>query len=262
MKKIMLTIALGLAPIIGFAAGGAHEPVLDNYKLDLNLGNKNSLRNGAKLFVNYCLSCHSAAYMRYNRLGRDLGLSDEQLLNNLMFVADFSDDEKPEGVSKKVGDLMTVAMQTRDAKKYFGTAVPDLTVITRARGSEWLYAYLNTFYVDEKRPIGVNNAAFPNVGMPHVLWELEGLKKPVYETHKDASGHEVKKIVDFEYITEGKMKPAEYQSAVNDLVNFMTYMGEPIRMERQRIGIFVMFFLVIFLIFAYLLKKEYWKDVH
>jgi len=164
--------------------------------------------------------------------------------------------------AKNPGDLMTVALQSKDAKKYFGTAVPDLTVITRARGSEWVYDYLNTFYVDEKRGVGVNNVRFPNVGMPHVLWELEGLKKPVYETRKDTHGKEVKQLVDFEIIREGKMTPAEYQSATNDLVNFMTYMAEPVRLERQRLGIFVLLFLAIFFIFAYLLKKEYWKDVH
>ena len=262
MKKIILTFTLGLLPLTGFASGGDHEPVLDKYTLELNLGNKDSLRNGARLFVNYCLSCHSAAYMRYNRMGRDLGLSEEQVKNNLMFVSDFSDEDKPEGQPKKAGDLMTVALQTKDAKRYFGTAVPDLTVITRARGSEWVYDYLNTFYVDEKRGVGVNNVRFKNVGMPHVLWELEGLKKPKYETHADANGHEVKQIVDFEYISEGKMSPAEYRSATNDLVNFMTYMAEPIRLERQRTGIFVLFFLAILFVFAYMLKKEYWKDVH
>jgi ubiquinol-cytochrome c reductase cytochrome c1 subunit len=262
MKKIILTITLALLPLTGFAAGGAHEPVLDKYTLDLNLGNKDSLRNGAKLFVNYCLSCHSAAYMRYNRMGRDLGLTDEQVANNLMFVADFSDDEKPEGQPKKIGELMTVALKTKDAKAYFGTAVPDLTVVSRSRGSEWLYDYLNTFYVDEKRNVGVNNVRFKNVGMPHVLWELEGLKKPVYKTTTDSHGKEIKQIVDFEYIREGKMTPAEYQSAMNDLVNFMTYMGEPIRLERQRTGIFVLFFLAILFVFAYMLKKEYWKDIH
>ncbi len=262
MKKIILTVALGLLPLVSFASGGAHQAVLDDYKFGLNLGNKHSLRHGAKLFVNYCLSCHSAAYMRYNRLGRDLGLSDEELLNNLMFVGDFSDEDKPQGQAKKPGDLMTVALQSKDARKYFGTIVPDLTVITRARGSEWVYDYLNTFYVDEKRGVGVNNVRFPNVAMPHVLWELEGLKKPVYEIQQDATGADVQKLVGFEYITAGKMTPAEYQATMNDLVNFMTYMGEPTRLERQRIGIFVILFLAIFFVFAYLLKKEYWKDIH
>lgn len=262
MKKIMLAVVLGLLPLAGFASSSAHQAVLDNYKLDLNLENKHVLRNGAKLFVNYCLSCHSAAYMRYNRMGRDLGLSDEEVRNNLMFVGDFSDEDKPQGQAKKPGDLMTVALQSKDARKYFGTMVPDLTVITRARGSEWVYDYLNTFYVDEKRGVGVNNVRFPNVAMPHVLWELEGLKKPVYEIQRDAAGAEVRKLVGFEYITQGKMTPTEYQAAMNDLVNFMTYMGEPIRLERQRIGIFVMLFLAIFFVFAYLLKKEYWKDIH
>jgi ubiquinol-cytochrome c reductase cytochrome c1 subunit len=152
---------------------------------------------------------------------------------------------------------MTIAMQKQDSEKYFGTAVPDLTVIARARGADYLYTYLNTFYLDETRPFGVNNTTFPNVGMPHVLWELDGLKKKV--TVKDEHGHETVKL---ERVTEGKMSEAEYKRAMNDLVNFLVYMGEPIKVERQRTGIFVMFFLLIFFLFAYLLKKEYWKDVH
>lgn len=264
MKKIMLAIALGIVPAVAFAAGGGDHPLVVKYKqqLDVNLENMNSLRNGAKLFTNYCLSCHSAAYMRYNRMGMDLGLSDEQVTNNLMFVADFSNEDKPQGTAKNPGSLMTVAMQSKDAKKWFGTAVPDLTVIARARGAEWLYAYLNTFYRDDSRPVGVNNLTFPNVGMPHVLWDLQGIKEAKYETHTGKDGKERREIVALETAVEGSMTDAEYEKATNDLVNFLVYMGEPVQMKRQRTGIMVMFFLAVFFVFAYLLKKEYWKDVH
>ena len=184
MKKIITALLITLLPALGFAsAGGIH---LD--KADVNIHDQASLQNGAKLFVNYCLSCHSAAYMRYNRMGKDLGLSEEQVTNNLMFAAD------------KIGETMTVAMPANDAKNWFGTKIPDLTVVARARGADWLYTYLRTFYLDPSRPWGVNNATFKDVGMPHVLWELEGLKQPVYETHKDHDGNETKRIVDYEIV--------------------------------------------------------------
>jgi ubiquinol-cytochrome c reductase cytochrome c1 subunit len=257
MNKKILTTLLLCFPMVTFASSGGHP--LE--KADINLENKNSLRAGAKLFVNYCMSCHSASYMRYNHVARDLGLSDEQTVKNLILVSDFSDDEKPQGVDKKIGSLMTVAMQTKDAKKWFNNAVPDLSVIARARGANWLYTYLNSFYLDPARPMGVNNALFKNVGMPHVLWELQGLRSMHTSKVKDSHGHEVEKVT-YEQVTEGKMSEAEYRKATNDLVNFLVYLGEPVKLERQRIGILVMFFLVIFFIFSYLLKKEYWKDVH
>lgn len=262
MKKIILIIALSWIPFASFASDAHDSPLLESYQVDVNLENMDSLRNGAKLFVNYCLSCHSARFMRYNRMALDLGLTDDQLKDNLMFIADFSDNEKPNGEPKKVGDLMTVALNVKDGKKFFGTAVPDLTVVARARGPQWLYAYLNTFYLDESRPAGVNNLRFPNVGMPHVLWELDGLKKAVYETRTNEKGHEEKHIVGFEVVKQGKMTPVEYQKATNDLVNFMVYMGEPAKLKRYNIGIGVMFFLLILVILTYLLKKEYWKDIH
>jgi len=258
MKKILVTCLFACLPVFAHAAGGS----VHLESADINLENKNSLRNGAKLFMNYCLSCHSASSQRYNRMAKDLGLTKEQVEQNMMFVANFENLE--EGEPGKIGDLMNIAMTTKDAKNWFGTAVPDLTVVERSRaqllgasGADWLYTYMISFYIDESRPFGVNNTVFPNVGMPHVLWELEGLKKKV--TVKDEDGHETTKFVQ---VTEGKMTPAEYKQNMKDLVNFMTYMAEPIRIERQRTGIFVMFFLVIFFIIAYLLKKEYWKDVH
>ncbi|MGD8526063.1 MAG: cytochrome c1 [Thioalkalispiraceae bacterium] len=254
MKKIM--ISLLMMPLVAFAAGGGVH--LD--KADIDLDNKESLQRGAKLFVNYCLSCHSASYMRYNRMAKDLGLDDKQVENNMMFIADFSKLE--EGEPGKVGNLMKVALRTEDAKQMFGTKVPDLTVVSRSRGADWLYTYLRTFYLDESRPFGVNNATFKDVGMPHVLWELEGLKKAIKETHKDHEGNEVSKIVDYEIVVPGKMKAAEYDNAIRDLVNFMVYMGEPAQLVRYKWGVIVLIFLFLLFIPAYALKKEYWKDVH
>ncbi len=246
MKKIITTLLMTLVPALGLAAGGGVH--LD--KADVDLHNQASLQNGAKLFVNYCLSCHSAAYMRYSRMGQDLGLSDEQVRDNLMFAAD------------KIGETMTVAMPPSDAKKWFGNKIPDLTVIARARGADWLYTYLRTFYLDASRPWGVNNQTFKDVGMPHVLWELEGLKQPVFETYKDHDGNDAKRIVGFEMVQPGKMSPAEYDNAVRDLVNFMVYMGEPAKLSRYSIGVWVLLFLALLFVVSYAMKKEFWKDIH
>ncbi len=246
MKKIISAFLLGLLPTLALAGGGGVK--LD--KADIDLHDQDSLRRGAKLFVNYCLSCHSAAYMRYNRMGQDLGLTDAQVKENLMFAAE------------KVGETMTIAMPAEDAKRWFGTKVPDLTVVARARGADWLYSYLRGFYLDGSRPWGVNNTVFKDVGMPHVLWELEGLKKPVFEVTKDHEGNEVKHIVGFEQVAPGKLSKAEYDLAVRDLVNFMVYMGEPAKLKRYTIGVWVLLYLAILFVVAYALKKEYWKDIH
>ena len=246
MKKIITALLMTLVPTLGLAAGGGVH--LD--KADVDLHNQASLQNGAKLFVNYCLSCHSAAYMRYSRMGQDLGLSQEQVRDNLMFASD------------KIGETMTIAMPANDAKKWFGTKIPDLTVIARARGADWLYTYLRTFYLDASRPWGVNNVTFKDVGMPHVLWELEGLKQPVYEIYKDHDGNDAKRIVGFEMVQPGKMSPAEYDNAVRDLVNFMVYMGEPAKLSRYSIGVWVLLFLALLFVVSYAMKKEFWKDIH
>jgi len=256
MKKITAFLLM-MAPVAVLAAGGGDLPL---YKADVDLNNQASLQRGAQLYTNYCMGCHSLSSMRYNRMGQDIGLTDEQVAQNLMFVADFS--KLPTGETPKMGSLMKNAMPKGDAEKWFGTKVPDLSVIARSRGADWLYTYLKTFYVDESRPLGVNNARFPLVGMPHVLWELEGLKKPVYETHENADGEEVKTLVDYEMVQEGTMSPAEYDDAVRDLVNFLVYVGEPAKLVRYNVGVWVILFLVVLFFFAYALKKEYWKDVH
>ncbi len=240
MKKIILAILMVL-PTLAMASGKAH---LD--KADYDLHNKESLQRGARLFVNYCLSCHSAAYQRYNRMAEDIGLTNAQVSSNLMFAAE------------KVGETMTVAMQTEDAKIYFGTKVPDLSVVARARGADWLYTYLRTFYKDSSRPFGVNNTTFKDVGMPHVLWELEGMKKLVNaeEMHEHGAAPE------FEVISEGKMSAVEYDNAMRDLTAFLVYMGEPAKLVRYELGIYVLLFLVLLFLVAYPMKKEFWKDIH
>lgn len=247
MRKYLLIIALAWLPAQGMAAGGGAH--LKHAAIDLN--NTASLQRGAKLFTNYCLNCHTASYMRYQRMATDLGLDEAQVVNNLMFVP-----------GQKIGDTMTVAMKRGDGERWFGVAPPDLSVVSRSRGSDWLYTYLTSFYKDESRAVGVDNLVFPKVGMPHVLWELQGWQTPVYNTVKGPDGKPKQVIKGLELTTPGTLTPTEYDNVVLDLVNFMTYMGEPAQIQRRSLGIWVLLFLVVFTVLAYLLKKEYWKDVH
>ncbi len=236
MKKLLLVLLS--APLLAFASGAElHLDKAPDHSRDYA-----ALQTGAKIFVNYCLSCHSASFMRYNRL-QDIGLTDAQIKGNLMFAAD------------KVGDPMTVAMQRADAKVWFGAAPPDLTLIARARASEfgsgadWLYTYLRSFYRDDQRPTGWNNVVFENVGMPHVLWELQG---------DQAMGPDHK----LELVRPGKLSPQQYDEMVGDLVGYLSYMGEPVSEFRKRLGVVVLIALAVIFVFAYALKREYWKDIH
>ena len=246
MRQSILALTL-LLPSMAFASGGIELLPANN-----NIKDKASLQRGAKLFVNYCMGCHSAQYVRFERLGQDLGLSDDDLKQNLMFSAE------------KVGETMTIAMDKDDAKKWFGVAPPDLSVIARARGgTDWLYTYLLTFYLDPSRPLGVNNLVFKDVAMPHVLWERQGWQKPVYETVTDETGKKHQVIKSLELVdSKDKAKAVQYETDVRDLVNFLEYMGEPAKLERLNLGWKVILFLFIFLGFSYALKKEYWRDVH
>ena len=241
MKKLLLALLLSVAPSLGWGASSAVH--LDD--ADIDLSDQASLQRGAKYFVNYCLSCHSAQYQRYNRMGRDLGLTDNEVKENLMFASD------------KIGDTMTVAMDPDDAAQWFGVAPPDLSVITRARGVDWIYTYLRSFYIDDARPFGVNNLVFPDVGMPHVLWKQQGLQRAVF-TEEDGKKH----FERFELVEPGMMDPEEFDSAMRDLTAFLSYVGEPVQLERKRLGVWVLLFIAVFFVLAYLLKKEYWKDVH
>ncbi|MBT3048016.1 MAG: cytochrome c1 [gamma proteobacterium symbiont of Ctena orbiculata] len=246
MKKLIVAFLLAAVPMLVMAAGGGAH--LDD--ADIDLGDQASLQRGAKYFVNYCLSCHSAQFQRYNRMARDLGLTETEVIENLMFTTD------------KIGDTMKIAMTEEQGTEWFGSPPPDLSVLARARGVDWIYTYLRSFYVDEKRPFGVNNIVFPDVGMPHVLWELQGAQKAVFKLEKDAAGNDVEKFDHFEPVSEGLLSPAEYDQVARDLTAFMSYIAEPIQMERKRLGVWVLLFIAVFFVLSYLLKKEYWKDVH
>ena len=221
-----------------FAAGGGSG--LDDAKLDLSDGL--SIQRGAQTFVNFCLGCHEASYMRFNRLG-DLGLSNGQIKEFLIFG------------EKKVGDTMVNAMDKEDAELWFGIVPPDLSVIARSRGPDWLYTYLRSFYQDDKSTTGWNNTLFPNVGMPHILWELQGIR----ELEAGEVSHLGQKTVTK---VEGALNQTEYDSFVRDLVNYLVFIGEPARTLRVQIGIVILFVLSIFLVLTWVLKKEYWKDVN
>ncbi|MEW8507436.1 MAG: cytochrome c1 [Candidatus Thiodiazotropha sp.] len=246
MKKLIVAFLFAAAPMLGLAAGGGAH--LDD--ADIDLSDQASLQRGAKYFVNFCLSCHSAQFQRYNRMAKDLGLSETEVIENLMFTTD------------KIGDTMKIAMTTEQGTEWFGSPPPDLSVLARARGVDWIYTYLRSFYLDEKRPFGVNNIVFPDVGMPHVLWELQGAQKAVFKLEKDSAGNDIEKFDHFEPVSEGLLSPAEYDQVARDLTAFMSYISEPIQMERKRLGVWVLLFIAVFFVLAYLLKKEYWKDVH
>ena len=241
MKKILLAFLFVMAPLAAFAAEEGVK--LDHVNIDL--GDKASLQRGARIFVNYCLSCHSASYMRYNRMGHDLGISDELVKENLLFAAD------------KVGDLMQAVMPVDDGKAWFGVAPPDLTDEARYRSPDWIYTYLRSFYRDPKAISGWNNLAFPHVAMPNVLYEWQGEQRAVF---KNENG--VETFERFELDKPGTMSKQDYDRAMRDLVNFMVYLAEPAKLVRYRIGVYVLIFLAVFALFAYLLKKEYWKDIH
>jgi ubiquinol-cytochrome c reductase cytochrome c1 subunit len=228
---------------VALGAGG-HGPTLEAANIDL--ANKTSLQRGARLFVNYCVSCHSAKFMRFNRIAKDLELSEEAVQTNLMLATD------------KIGGVLQAAMPAQDAEEWFGVAPPDLSVIARSRGPDWLYNFFLNFYVDESKPTGVNNRIFKDTAMPHVLWEQQGLQQLVttHDEHSDSSSEHL------EIVTPGKLNPDEYKQAVRDLVGFLVYVGEPAKLVRYRIGFWVIAFLLILLIPAYLMKQEYWKDVH
>jgi len=245
MKKRFLPLLFVFVPALALAtAGGVH---LEQANIDPD--NQQSLQRGARLFVNYCLSCHSAGLMRFERMGHDLGIPELMVAENLMFTGG------------KVGDLMTVATDPEDAVEWFGTVPPDLSVTARSRGVDWLYTYLRSFYRDPSRVTGVNNLVFPDVGMPDVLWELQGWQKPVISTVRDPDGTE-RKVIELELEEPGLLSPKEFDRAVRDLVNFMDYMAEPGKHDRKALGVKVIMFLLVFLVVAYLMKKEFWKDVH
>lgn len=252
MKKIALLIVLAW-PLAGIAAapsgGGAYWK-----EANVNLDDRASLHRGARLFVNYCMGCHAAQYHRWMHVADDLGLPEEVVQENLIWTADL------QGQKDAVGELMTIAMTEEYGARIYGQAPPDLTLTTRAKGRDWVYNFLRTFYLSEDSPTGVNNAVLDGAAMPHILWPLQGFQEPVYAegTEDDDSPQ----IIGFEVVREGSMSAAEYDRAVNDIVTFMAYLAEPAALVRTKIGGWVILFLVIFTFLAWLLKKEYWRDVH
>ncbi|MCF6355375.1 MAG: cytochrome c1 [Candidatus Polarisedimenticolaceae bacterium] len=242
MKKLIIALMLFATPMLSM---GAASPVpLDD--ADVDLSDRESLQRGFKYFVNYCLSCHSAKYQRFERTANDLGLTFEDVKQNLMFTAD------------KIGSTMDIAMTDEDANVFFGVTPPDLSLTTRSRGPDWVYTYMRSFYLDDSKPMGINNTVFPDVGMPHALWELQGWQEARFK--KSENGR--MKFEKFELVKAGSMTPEEYDAAMRDLVNFMTYLGDPSQMERKALGVKVILFLLVLFVLSYLLKKEYWKDIH
>lgn len=241
-KRYFSSIALALGLLAGctsaLAAEGPELPRAGN-----NISDQASLQRGAKLFFNYCVGCHSIKFMRYSRIGEDLGLTEQEVMQNLNFT----------GVN--YGETIESHMPPADAAKWFGKAPPDLSLEVRAKTADWVYAYLNSFYLDPSRPVGWNNTVFPNASMPNPLWELQGVQTAV---KKDGS-EEVEKL---ELSKPGKMTPAQFQQATRDLTNFLEYVSEPAALQRKHYGIWVLLFLAGFTFLAYMLKKEYWKDVH
>jgi ubiquinol-cytochrome c reductase cytochrome c1 subunit len=255
MKKLLASLLAAFAVVTGAQAAGGAAIALDKFPTE-RVTDLAALQNGAKLFANYCLNCHAAAFMRFNRL-RDIGLTEQQIKDNLLFPTD------------KVGDLMKVALNPKDAKDWFGGVPPDLTLVARSRashsgsGADYLYTYLRTFYRDDTKATGWNNLAFPNVGMPHVMWELQGQRTAKFS--ETADPHDPAKKVHtfegFEQLTPGKLSPQEFDSAMADLVAYLQWMGEPVQNQRKQIGVGVLIFLAIFTFIAWRLNAAYWKDV-
>jgi len=252
MKKLILTLIAALGIATGAQAAGGESIAWD--KAPNNVSDLPSLQNGAKLFVNYCVSCHSAAFMRYNRL-RDIGLSEQQIKDNLLFT------------SEKVGDTMKAAIDPREAKDWFGANPPDLTLVARSRsghggsGADYLYTYMRTFYRDPTKPTGWNNLVFPNVGMPNVLWELQGEREPEFITREE-HGHQVKVFQGWKQVSPGTMTPLQYEQAVGDLVGYMQWMAEPAQNARVRVGVWVLLFLGVLTVITWRLNAAFWKEVN
>jgi len=235
MKKLLLTLLLMPFLATPLVVSASESISLD--KAPIDAADYESLQRGARTFVNYCLNCHSANYMRYNRL-LEIGLTEKQIKDNLMLAGE------------KIGDTMKVAISKKDAAKWFGAAPPDLSVEVRARGADWVYTYMRGFYRDSSRATGWNNTVFDKVGMPHVLYELQGEQELNHETHT------------LKLVKPGKLSVEEYDVLVGDLTNFMAYMAEPAKHQRNQLGWFVLLFLGVLLVLTYKLKKAYWKEIH
>ena len=242
IRASLKVLAFAAAIVLSAGAGAQHDEAYEHPHNDVS--DVESLQRGAKYFVNYCLGCHSADYVRYSRVGEDLLIPEDQL-ETLMFTGD------------QPFDTMSIAMSEEDANTWFGVTPPDLSLIARSRGTDYLYEFLRGFYVDASSPTGVDNMVLPGTAMPHVLWELQGIQSAEFEHEEDGSEH----FVGFHIEQAGLQSPAEYDETVRDIVNFLDYMAEPMQLQRQKLGIRVIAFLLVLLLLSYLLKREVWKDV-
>jgi len=259
MKSALNTIVLCILAVLSLVGGpaqGESASVHSIAEFKENLHNQASLQRGAKYFMNYCSGCHSLQYARYERIGKDVGITHDNgqlavslMQDNLMFTSD------------KVGDTIKIAMHDTDSKTWFGVAPPDLSLITRARGQQWVYDYLLGFYDDPSRPWGVNNIIFPEVAMPNVLADLQGEQQPVYRITQSSKEKE-RTMIGVQKSQQGALSTQEFEQQMTDLVNFLVYVADPVKLERERLGVWVILVLVVLLLFSYLLKREYWKDVH
>ncbi len=246
MKRYIFPVALAFGLIVGsVSVHAAEEGGLP--QAGTNVQDQASLQRGAKLFFNYCVGCHSLKYMRYERIASDLGLTEQDVMQNLNFTG------------AKFGETVVSHMPEESASKWLGKAPPDLSLEVRAKGADWVYAYLNSFYLDPSRPAGWNNTVFPNASMPFPLWELQGLQTAVIAEAKPGEDARVEKLV---LSQPGKLTPAQFQQATRDLTTFLEYASEPAALQRHHYGIWVLLFLAFFTFLAAMLKKEYWKDVH
>jgi len=247
MKKLAITLLFAvLLPIASFKVSASSAPGVEHS--GANIRDTASLQRGAKWFVNYCMGCHSLDYVRYNRLAEDLGLSEDMVMQNLVFS------------DAKFAETMSISMLPDQSQAWFGKTPPDLSLVGRSRGSDWLYSYLKGFYQDENG--AWNNTLLPNLSMPNVLWQLQGIQTPVYRQETSESGFTHEVIDHFELTTAGSQSPEEFAETARDIAAFLDYAGEPAKLKRKNIGVWVILFLVMFTFVAYLLKAEYWRDVH
>lgn len=246
-KRALSSIVLALGLVAGGGAALASEGGAELPAANTNVKDTASLQRGARLFFNYCVGCHSLRYQRYSRTAEDLGLSEQEVMQNLNFTG------------AKFGDPVTASMPGKDAQAWFGKAPPDLSLEVRAKGADWVYNYLRSFYLDPSRPVGWNNTVFPNASMPNPLWELQGVQRAVYAP---AGAGEEAAIEKLELAQPGRLAPAQFDQAARDLTAFLQYVAEPAALQRHRIGIWVLLYLAAFTLIAWLLKREYWKDVH
>ena len=241
--KLATFVAGLLISVSAFAAGGGK---LQHAGTDL--GDRASLQRGAQLYMNYCSACHSLKYLRYSRIGEDLGLTEDEVMKNLNFTG------------AKFGEQIQVSLTADHAKKWFGTMPPDLSVTSRVRGSDWIYTYLKSFYLDESRPLGWNNQLFPNAAMPNPLWQMQGLQHAEFGQADKATGE--RHVTGLKLSQPGTLDVAAFDQVARDITAFLEYAGEPAALKRQSMGVWVILFLAMFTFIAYLLKREYWRDVH